>query len=198
VYLLFCRIQYSLPEKRMIIPLRIVFLHTAPSDAVEAEIRKRARKLDEFCNHVMHCKVTVDAFAKHQQQGRPYAVRIDITVPGTEIVINRRHRHEDVYVAIRDAFEAAYRKLQDYVQHQFRRDVKHHAEPVYGRVKKLFEDGYGFIETEDGREYYFDRSNMVHPDFDHIDIDTEVQFLESAAGEGLQAKHVLAGKHNQP
>ena len=182
----------------MIIPLDIVFLHIDHSDAIEAEIRKRAKKFDEFSNHVMHCRVTVDSLSKHQHQGRPYEVRVDLTMPGTEIVINRGQRSEDVYVAIRDSFDAAYQKLQDYVHHQWRHDVKQHEEPIHGRVAKLFEEGYGFIETEDGREFYFDRSNMVHPDFDHIAVDTEVQFLESAAGEGLQAKHVSAQRHQHP
>lgn len=84
------------------------------------------------------------------------------------------------------------------MRHQWRRNVKHHEEPIHGRVAKLFEECYRFIETEDGREFYFDRSNMIHPDFDHIAINTEVQFLESAAGEGLQAKHVSAQRYKHP
>ncbi|HEX2530920.1 MAG TPA: HPF/RaiA family ribosome-associated protein [Burkholderiaceae bacterium] len=177
----------------MVIPLQIVFHNLAPSAAIEAEIRKRAEKLDQFSDQIMHCQVTVDVDGKHKQQGRLYEVRVDITVPGTQIAIGRVHRHEDVYVVIRDAFQAAARKLQDYVRCR-RGYVKVHEVPLHGVVTKLFEEGYGFIETAAGQEYYFHRDNLVRPDFEHLQIGTEVQFLEEAAGEGLQAKRISAGR----
>lgn len=184
----------------MKIPLHITFLNIPPSDAVEAEIRKRAEKLDLFARDVMHCEVTVETATTQKTQdgnyGR-YEVRIDLTVSGGEIAISRGHQHEDVYVVIRDAFEAAGRKLQDYVRER-RRDVKVHEVPLHGRVTKLFQDGYGFIETPDEREFYFHRDNVAYPQFDSLEIGTEVQFLEQAGGEGLQAKRVSAGKHHVP
>lgn len=181
----------------MVIPLHITFRNIPASDAIEAEIRRRAEKLDQFSSQIMHCQVTVEAADKHKQQGRLYEVRIDLTAPGTEIAISHNHRHEDVFVVIRDAFEAAIRKLQDHT-HYRRGDVKVHEVPCRGRVTKLFEEGYGFIETGDGREFYFHRDNLIYPDFDRIDLGTEVQFLEDTAGEGLQAKRISAGKHHPP
>jgi len=181
----------------MIIPLHIRFIDIPHSDAVEAEIRKHAEKLDRFCDHVMHCEVTVGTAGKHHAQGRVYEVHIDLTVSGTEIVINRVHRHEDVYVVIRDAFEAAIRKLQDFVREQ-RGDVKVHEIPLHGRVTKLFTDGYGFVETTDGTELYFHRDNLAYPEFDHLEVGMEVEFLQQVAGEGLQAKRVTAGRHHAP
>ncbi|HJV80475.1 HPF/RaiA family ribosome-associated protein [Noviherbaspirillum sp.] len=180
----------------MKIPLHITFLNIPPSDAIEAEIRKRAEKLDHFSEHVMHCHVTVDAAGKHHTQGRMFEVHIDLTVPQTEIAISHVHQHENVFIVIRDAFDAAVRKLQDYVREQ-RGDVKTHEVPLHGRVTKLFEDGYGFIETADGREFYFHRDNLVYPDFNAVAVGTDVQFLEQGgAGEGLQAKRVTAGHHH--
>lgn len=181
----------------MKIPLHIIFRNIAPSDAIEAEIRKRAEKLDQFCEHVMRCEVTVDVPGKHKKQGRLYEVRIDMTVPGAEIAITRVHRHEDVYVVIRDAFEAASRKLQDKVRYR-RGDIKLHETPLHGHVTKLFEEGHGFIETPDGNEFYFHRENVIHPEFEQIGIGDEVQFLTEPAGEGLQAKRVTAGRHHLP
>jgi cold shock CspA family protein len=87
--------------------------------------------------------------------------------------------------------------LQDYVRCR-RGDVKIHEVPCRGQVTKLFEDGYGFIETADGREFYFHRDNLIYPDFDQIGPGTEVQFLEDTGGEGLQAKRISAGKHHPP
>jgi ribosome-associated translation inhibitor RaiA/cold shock CspA family protein len=181
----------------MKIPLHITFLNIPPSDAIEVEIRKRAKKLDQFYRRLMHCKVTVEAVGKHKNQGHLYEVRIDLTVPGAEIAINRRHRHEDVYVVIRDSFEAAVRRLQVKVQCQ-RDDVKVHETLLHGQVTKLFEDGYGFIETPDGREFYFHRDNLTFPDFDKIFIGVDVQFLEELGAQGLQAKRVSAGRHHVP
>lgn len=181
----------------MKIPLHIRFLDVPASAAVEAEIRKRAEKLDQFCDHVMHCEVTVGLAGKHHAQGRMYEVHVDLTVKGTEIVINRVHRHEDVYVVIRDAFEAADRKLQDYVREK-RGDVKLHDLPLRGVVTKMFQEGYGFIETPDGREFYFSRDNLDYPGFELLQVGAEVQFIEQASDEGLQAKRVTAGQHHVP
>jgi ribosomal subunit interface protein len=181
----------------MIIPLNIIFRNIPSSDAFEAEIRKRAEKLDQFSDRIMRCEVTVELDGKHKNQGKLYEVRIDLTMPGTEIAISHIHKNEDVFVVIRDAFEAAIRQLKERIR-AIRGHVKVHEVPSRGRVTKLFEDGYGFIETADGREFYFHRENLVHPDFDRIEIGAEAQFLEDIAGEGLQAKRVSVGKHQSP
>jgi ribosome-associated translation inhibitor RaiA len=44
-------------------------------------------------------------------------VRIDLKVPGKEIVVNRDH-DEDIYVALRDAFDVARRQLEDHARRQ--------------------------------------------------------------------------------
>ena len=187
----------ALGQITMKIPLHITFLNIPPSDAIEAEIRKRAKKLDQFYERLMHCKVTVETVGKHKNQGHIYEVRIDLTVPGGEIAINRGHHDEDVYVVIRDSFEAAVKRLKSKVHCQ-RDDVKVHETLLHGQVTKLFEGGYGFIETPDGREFYFHRGNLTYPDFDKIFIGVDVQFLEDLGGEGLQAKRVSAGRHHVP
>jgi len=73
-----------------------------------------ANKLEEFFKHIMSCRVVIEAPHKHHQ-GKQFNVRIDIGVPGNEIVVNRDH-HEDVYVALRDAFDAVKRQLEDYAR----------------------------------------------------------------------------------
>jgi cold shock CspA family protein len=139
--------------------------------------------------------VTVEELRKHHHQGRQFRVRIDLRVPGKELVANRDH-HEDVYVALRDAFDAVKRQLED-VAREMRGDVKAHAVPQHGKVARLFTDeGYGFIETADGRELYFSRGNVVHPTFDQLKPGAEVQFIEEMAAEGPQAKRISVGKHH--
>ena len=114
----------------MQIPLQITFRDMEPSDAVEAKIREKAEKLDRFHDHIMSCRVVVEMPHQHHNQGKLFHVTVDITVPGSEIVANhasdQNHAHEDPYVAIRDAFDAAKRQLEDYVRRR-RGQVKNHA-----------------------------------------------------------------------
>ncbi len=108
----------------MQIPLQITIRGISPSEALEKRIRDKAAKLEEFFDHITSCRVIVEEPHKHHHQGKQYIVRIDISVPGHEIVVNHDH-HEDVYVALRNAFDAAKRQLEDYAR-QLRGDVKTH------------------------------------------------------------------------
>lgn len=75
----------------MKLPLRIVMHEIPHSDAVEADIRNRVDKLDQFYPDIMRCRVVVELDGKHKHQGKQFNVRIDLTVPGNEIVVDR-HR----------------------------------------------------------------------------------------------------------
>jgi ribosomal subunit interface protein len=178
----------------MQLPIQITFHNVSRSDALEAHIRQKAEKLEEFHSRIISCRVTVEELGKHHHQGRQFRVRIDLRVPGKEIVANRDHS-EDVYIALRDAFDAVKRQLEE-VAREMRGDVKAHAVSQHGKVVRLFPDeGYGFIETADARELYFSRDNVVHPTFDELTAGSEVQFIEEMAAEGPQAKRVSVGKH---
>jgi len=95
--------------------LQITIRDINNSETLEAHIRDKAKKLDEFFKHITSCHVVVDVPHKHLHQGRQFNVRIDIGVPGSEIAVNRDHA-EDVYVAVRDAFDAAKRQVEDYAR----------------------------------------------------------------------------------
>lgn len=178
----------------MKIPLQITLRDIPSSDAVEAAIREKADKLDQFYPHLMSCRVTVEIPGKHKHQGKEFNVRIDITVPGSEIVVNRTH-HEDIYVSLRDAFDAAKRQLEDYGRKQ-RGDIKAHEPAFQGRIARLFdEEGYGFIQTAEGQELYFSRDSLVNIDFDRLEPGLEVHFIEEPAAEGMQAKRISVSKH---
>jgi ribosomal subunit interface protein len=177
-------------------PLQITVRGMEHSAALDAQIREKASKLEEFYPHMIGCHVTVEKPHHHHHQGGQFEVRIDAHLPGRgEVVVNRQHA-EDIHVALRDAFDAAGRKLEEYVRLQ-RGDTKVHSVPATGRIKRTFpEEGYGFIETSDGREFYFSRENVVDSDFERLAVGTEVQFIEDMAQEGPQAKRVSTGKHH--
>ena len=137
----------------MDIPLTITFRNMTSSASVENQIHEKAEKLASFCDRIMKCRVIVEAPHRHHHKGQAFQIHIDLSVPGKEIVVNhvskqlaavklaegsvsenemvenheasKQSAHADVYVAIRDAFDAAGRKLQDYVRRQ-RGAVKKH------------------------------------------------------------------------
>jgi len=104
----------------MQVPIEVYFHNTAKSDAVEATVQELAKKLERYADIIVSCRVTIGAPHKHHQQGKLFHVTVDVHLPGEHIVVNRdpsqHHAHEDVTVAIRDAFDAARRQLQDYVR----------------------------------------------------------------------------------
>ena len=179
----------------MQIPLQITIRDMPPSEALEAHIRDKVQKLDSFFAHVISCRVVVEMPHRHQHQGKHFNVRVDLGVPGNEIVINRDH-HEDVYVALRDAFDAARRQLEDYV-HRLRRETKTHLPEHLGCVARIsHKEGFGFITGADGSELYFHRDNVVSPSFDQLKAGDEVKFVEEMGADGPQAKRVSVGKHH--
>ncbi len=104
----------------MELPLQITFRHMDPSEAVEANIHEKTQKLERFFDRITSCRVVIEAPHRHHHKGKLYSVRIDMSVPGKELVVThngpKNHAHEDVYVAIRDAFSAAVRQLEDHAQ----------------------------------------------------------------------------------
>jgi len=128
-------------------------------------------------------------------QGKLFRVTIDVTVPGKELVINKK-LDEDVYIAIRDAFQALIRKLESYASIR-RGDVKNHESANLGYVNKLYPDeGYGFINSVDGTEYYFSMTNVNYPSFEQLHIGDIVQFIGATGAEGMQAHRVTKEKKN--
>jgi ribosome-associated translation inhibitor RaiA len=100
--------------------LQITFRHLDRSPALEARIRELAQRLGKFSAHITGCHVAIESPHRHRHQGNLFEVRIDVNVPGKDITIRHSHAlshaHEDPYIALRDAFRAAVRKLQDYEQ----------------------------------------------------------------------------------
>jgi ribosome-associated translation inhibitor RaiA/cold shock CspA family protein len=174
----------------MEIPLQITTHDFRLNSAIESDIRDKAAKLEIYYDRITRCRVVIEAPVGHHRRGGPFNVRIDVTVPGSEIVVNRQ-ADEDLTVAIRNAFDAMRRRLEDYGRQQ-RGEIKTHEEPLQnGRVIKLFpHEGYGFLETSDGREIYFHSHSVLEPGFERIVIGTEVRFVEEYGQKGAQASTV--------
>lgn len=182
----------------MRIPLELTLRDIPESPAVEARIREKTAKLERFHDRITSCRITVESPQHRKRQGKLYSVHIDITVPGGgELVVNRA-QDEDVYVAIRDAFNAATRQLEDHNRVR-RGEVKRHDVHAPARVVRLYPaQGYGFLETPDRREIYFHRNSVVDPGFDRLEVGAEVQYVEEQGLQGPLALQVTAGRHHPP
>lgn len=179
---------------------------------LEAEVIAHLRKLETYYHGIMGCHVLVELVQRHHEAGNRYHVRIDLTVPGEEIVVaheaslrataqdvdaekvtrmaesdpERKHAH----VAIREAFDIARRRLQDCARRQ-RGTVKTAARQARGRVSQLFPtDEYGYIEAEDGHELYFQKSSVLKGAFDGLTVGSTVSFVEELGEKGPQASTV--------
>jgi ribosome-associated translation inhibitor RaiA len=118
----------------MILPVQTTFRNMDASAAVAARVQEEAKKLDKYFDRITSCRVIVEAPHRHHRRGEPFHIRIELGVPGKELVVTHEptleheeqaewHKHlevagphKDVYVAIRDAFKAMRRQLQDYVR----------------------------------------------------------------------------------
>ena len=180
----------------MQIPLHIDFQSMDPSEFVEKRIRERVARLEHHAEHITGCHVTVEAPHHHHRKGNEYRIRIVVHVPGHEVVVSKEPgaagTHTDVYVAIRDAFDAAERRLKDRTA-RVRGDVKTHEPPLQGTVSRLLADkGYGFITTTDGREIYFHMNSVVEAAFNDLIVGQPVRLAiaEDESAEGPQATTV--------
>jgi cold shock CspA family protein len=185
----------------MQVPLEIQFRNMDASESVEAAVRDHVAKLEQLADPIISCRVAIEAPHRHHQQGKLYSVRIDVRFSGGEAVANRapdaNHAHEDVYVALRDAFKAARRQLQDRMRVRGGK-VKHREGPQHGTVASIDKQRhFGRISTPDGRDIYFHRNSVLNAKFESLEVGTEVRFAEEAGDDGPQASSVhVAGKNH--
>ena len=160
-------------------PVEIIFRNAERSDAVEAAVRERAQSLARLHDRMQHCRIVIEMTHRRMPKGRQYRARIDLKLPGRNLVVGRASAsspgHADAYQAVRHAFDAAERRLQDF-SHRRRGEVKTHEAPPHGEVARLFPDeGYGFIRMADGQEVYFHRNAVVNDGFEKLEIGAEVR-----------------------
>lgn len=182
----------------------VVCFDDLPDDEdVRAAALGQIARLESLSARITGCKVVISQPHRHHRDGRLVSVRVEVIVPGGEVVVSRDHHldhaHEDVRVALRDAFRAARRRLEDHVRR--RRGVeKHHAPRQSGRVSAVFPlAGYGFVTLADGREVYFHRHALPDRDFRRLDIGTAVWLSVEDGDQGPQAIALhLEHPHGQP
>ena len=170
-------------------PLQISAHKFTLTESIRDAIQERAGKLDSLYDKIISCRVVVDIPHQHKNTGILYNAQIDLTIPGRELVVTNEP-HEDLYVAINDAFDAMERQLKEQ-ESKIRGHIKHHEEAAMAFVSQIFpEEGFGFITTPEGREIYMHKNSVVNDQFDDLRVGTKVRFIESMGDKGPQASTV--------
>ncbi|NLI80543.1 MAG: HPF/RaiA family ribosome-associated protein [Deltaproteobacteria bacterium] len=173
----------------MKMPLEISSRKVELSQEIRDLIQEKSEKLDHLYDDIVRCRVIIDMPHRSQRSGTFYEVRLDLTVPGGEVIV-RQEPGEDLYVAIFNSFEVAQRRLKDYAGKR-RGEVKLHTEKPIAQVAKIFHDeGYGFLVTPDGREIYFHENALLNGKFKDLEMGRAVQFVEREGDEGPQASSI--------
>jgi ribosomal subunit interface protein len=168
----------------------IYFKNMDASDIVQALIEERIRKLERLFDKITSCHVYVAAPHQQHRTGNRYEITVEVRVPGTELVVNDNpgdvRTHDDVRVAVRDAFDAMERQLKKW-KDKIKGETKVHDGPLQGRVVEVDrERGFGQIVATDGQLVYFHPNSVINCDFasleprDHVEL--VVQTKESEIG----------------
>ena len=181
---------------------RIEFQGMASTAPIRDLVERRLINLEEKFGRLAACHVVIKAPGEHHRQGAPYEVKIRLALPGGRDVNVERtpdldERHGRLEFAIDDAFNKARRQLQDRVRRMQGAMKAHEPHPI-GTVTKVFrEEGYGFLETSDGSEFYFHRNSVLNDAFARLVVGDRVNFAEEMGEKGPQASTIsLLGKHD--
>lgn len=192
--------------------MTVAFRGMDRNEWIEAEIRKRAAKLETYCRDIGSCHVVVEVPHRHHEEGNRFSVRIDLTVPDNEIAVTRgstlhtvakdldeeewtkqldvEGMRKDVGLVIKEAFDVARRQIQDQTR-RHRLDVKRHEEAPHGRVRQWSAvDEFGTIEAADGHEVYFHQHSVLGSGLKRMKVGAEVVFVEEPGEKGPQASTV--------
>jgi cold shock CspA family protein len=195
----------------MLLPVQVTFRNIEGQSGLKEYVEKEAAKLEHFYNRISSCRVMVERPQK-AASSKLYHVRIDLGLPGGELVVKHspslhgtlkdtqqpesRREAENVLVhknprrAIHEAFQEMGRRLQDYA-HRQSGEVKAGLSSQEGTVTEIFpEQGYGFLETPDGRAIYFNKASVLDGHFSRLRVGTRAAFDEETGEKGPQASTV--------
>ena len=181
----------------MPLDVQVSFRHLQTSESLDALIRSRAAELEQFSDRILGCRVMIEASTKRHRHGNTYHVRVELSVAGGTIVADHDpgldHSHEDPQVAIRDAFDAARRRLQDHMR-RLDGQIKTHDASSIGRIVRVFaERDYCFLATEDEMEVYVHRNAVPGKAFGKLKVGDRVRYvIDPEEGDnGPQARTVV-------
>jgi ribosomal subunit interface protein len=176
----------------MALPVQITFRDIPHSDAIEALVQRRIAKLSTFYDRITRCHVVLEMPHRHQRHGKRFHVRVDVAVPGKELVVTKASDddREDLYSLVDTALSDTERVVEDHARIR-QVDTKAHLKPPHAVVARVFHDrGYGFLEAEDGHEVYFHENSVIDGRFVDLKPGAKVRYAEEDGDKGPQASTV--------
>ncbi|MCE8022155.1 HPF/RaiA family ribosome-associated protein [Halomonas sp. MCCC 1A11036] len=179
-------------------PLEITYQHVSRSDWIDEYVRSRVAKLEHFSKDIVSCRVTIEQTQNPHKTGNPYRALVEVSLPAKgELVAEKSDKVTDPQVQlrpiIRNAFEAMEKQLKKQTAKRVGKVKQHNDEPIppVATVVRLFEkDGYGFLKSLSGEEFYFHRNSVLHDDFKRLTVGARVRFEPDEGEEGLHASTV--------
>ncbi len=173
----------------MQVPLQFTLKNIKHSPAVEEHIHSKAQKLSTFSDKIISCHVVAEKLSVKEEL---YNVKINLTMPNKKELVTTHNEESNLYLSISNAFDDMARQVEE-ASRILNGDVKHHEAILHGEIVRIFEeDRFGFIETQEGDEYYFNSGSVHHPQFDHLKVGMPVKFIPAWDNEGPRAHRVSA------
>ncbi len=156
--------------------LHLSFHGMEPSETIRTKVREYVDKLQKRYSDITTWRVHVNGPTPGTGQ---FKVTVEARVPGAEIAVVRKpgdiNAHADALVALRDSFAALERRLKKRRRQQYG-EVKVHEGKPQGQISDIFrEQGYGFVEVNDGRRVYFHRNAVIDETFEDLDVGDPVE-----------------------
>jgi len=100
----------------MVSDTKVLFRGIDHSQAVADAVQKRLDKLERFSDEIQSLRVILESPHNHHHKGKVFHVGVEAVIPNHDIQVNHdqhdKHEHEDIYIAIRDAFNALERQIK--------------------------------------------------------------------------------------
>lgn len=166
----------------MQLPLEVTYRGLERNDFIHDLIQKKSTKLERACPHMISCRVVLEREQKQKRTGSEYKIRVELGVPpGHNLVVTRKtlilQAQKDLPPLVREAFEAAERKIKELAAQQKGRVKSHPQQEIQAFIDQIFPgEDYGYIRTVDGREIMFHRNSLVNENFDALEVGAGVAF----------------------
>jgi len=175
----------------MLLPVQVTFRNIEDRSGLDEYIHQEAAKLERHYSRITSCRVIVER-PRRAPSSNFYHVRIDLGVPNDELVVKHVPAlpHKRPKQAIHDAFLELGRQLREYARRQ-EGAVKHKESMQEAVVKEVRPgEGYGFLQTDDGRAIYFHQASVLDRHFAQLRVGSRVKFAEEEGEKGPQASTV--------
>ncbi len=183
-------------------PLDIAFHNVAPSEQMEAEIRRHVEKLETRHANLIGCRVSVERLHTQHRTGNLIEVHVVLSLPGRDLAVSRephhakdRFAHADGYTSVREAFRAAERQLQSAEPRRPQDVLTANGSALSGQVAQVVpESDYGFILNNVGSQLYFHRDSVTNGQFDALRPGDPVRYVEEEGDSGPVATKVRVAR----